>query len=814
MFKNLKIGIRLSLGFGFVALLLIAISILGYTRISALNTEIDLLVSDNFPKTVAANDIIDQINIAARSTRNALLQTKPEAIQTELARIPGVSKIITERIQQLEKTIASPEGKKLLENLQAVRRTYTTELTKLIELINAGKHDDAVTLLFGNLRKAQNEYLETSSKLIDFQTELAQKTGKHAEDEAGNAKQLILILALSSILLAIAFAFWLIRSITGPTAKVVDATNKMAAGDFAFKLDVDSKDEVGQLAKSVEAIQASVQRMVSDADLLAKAAVEGKLATRADASKHQGDFHRVVKGVNDTLDAVIDPLNVTAKYVDDISKGVIPPIITDNYNGDFNVIKTNLNNMVRMMSDLLAQTDIIIQGAANGELDKRANADLFVGGWNQLVKGVNEAITNIVNPMNVTADYVDKVAKGIIPPVITTEYKGQYNIIKINLNNMVKMMSDLLAQTDILIQGAATGQLEKRANAALFVGGWNQLVEGVNNILNNVVPPIQDVQRVMAAMEQGDMTETITKPYQGDFDTLKTAINNTIARLADTISQINTAAEALNNAAGQVSATAQSLSQSSSEQAASVEETTSSMEQMTASISQNTENAKVTDGMASKSAREAAEGGEAVSKTVDDMKSIAGKIGIIDDIAYQTNLLALNAAIEAARAGDHGKGFAVVAAEVRKLAERSQVAAQEIGSLASSSVKQAERAGNLLNEMVPSIRKTSDLVQEIASASQEQSSGVGQINSAMGQLNQATQQNASASEELAATAEEMGSQSAQLTSLMAFFKVGQEPGTVRRASALAPASKAARGSAGASPRAAATQVNHGDFERF
>jgi methyl-accepting chemotaxis protein len=446
-------------------------------------------------------------------------------------------------------------------------------------------------------------------------------------------------------------------------------------------------------------------------------------------------------------------------------------VITTEYKGQYNVIKTNLNNLVKMMSDLLAQTDIIIKGAADGELDKRANADMFVGGWNQLVRGVNEAITNIVNPMNVTADYVDKVAKGIIPPVITTEYKGQYNVIKNNLNNMVKMMSELLAQTDILIKGATAGELDKRADAKLFVGGWNQLVTGVNDILNNVVPPIQDVQRVMAAMEQGDMTQTITRPYQGEFNTLKEAINNTIAKLVETITQINTAADALTNAASQVSATAQSLSQSSSEQAASVEETTSSMEQMTASISQNTENAKVTDGMASKSAKEAAEGGEAVNKTVEDMKSIAGKIGIIDDIAYQTNLLALNAAIEAARAGDHGKGFAVVAAEVRKLAERSQIAAQEIGNLASSSVKQAERAGALLTEMVPSIRKTSDLVQEIASASSEQSSGVAQINGAMGQLNQTTQQNASASEELAATAEELGAQANELQQTMTFFRL-------------------------------------------
>ncbi len=257
----------------------------------------------------------------------------------------------------------------------------------------------------------------------------------------------------------------------------------------------------------------------------------------------------------------------------------------------------------------------------------------------------------------------------------------------------------------------------------------------------------------------------------GDSTSLLAAMKGMIARLSQVVQEVNNGAEALASASEEVSATAQSLSQAASEQAAGTEQTSASVEQMTASISQNTENARVTDGIASKAALEAAEGGDAVKSTVAAMRQIAKKIGIIDDIAYQTNLLALNAAIEAARAGEHGKGFAVVAAEVRKLAERSQVAAQEIEQVASSSVQLAEKAGSLLDAMVPNIRRTSDLVQEITAASEEQSAGVGQINSAVTQLSQTTQQNASSSEELAATAEEMSGQAEQLQQTMAFFKL-------------------------------------------
>jgi methyl-accepting chemotaxis protein len=292
-------------------------------------------------------------------------------------------------------------------------------------------------------------------------------------------------------------------------------------------------------------------------------------------------------------------------------------------------------------------------------------------------------------------------------------------------------------------------------------------------ITRAITKPLQRGVDFAKAMADGDFTRRLNMDSRDEIGVLAGALDDMVDKLTSIVAEVRSSADALSSASEQVSSTAQNLSQGATEQAASVEETSASVEQMTASVSQNTENARITDGIASKAATEAEAGGKAVKDTVHAMKEIAKKIGIVDDIAYQTNLLALNAAIEAARAGEHGKGFAVVAAEVRKLAERSQVAAQEIGELAGGSVQLAEQAGGLLEDIVPSIKKTSDLVQEIAAASREQASGVGQINSTMGQLTQTTQQSASASEELAATAEEMSGQAETLQQTVAFFRLSK-----------------------------------------
>ena len=301
---------------------------------------------------------------------------------------------------------------------------------------------------------------------------------------------------------------------------------------------------------------------------------------------------------------------------------------------------------------------------------------------------------------------------------------------------------------------------------ATFVGIFMAVV-----IAKGILGPVQKGVNFAKALESGDLTATVDVYQNDEIGNLADALRGMAERLRDIVTDVQAAANNVSTGSQELSSSSEEMSQGATEQAASAEEATSSMEEMASNIQQNADNAMQTEKIAVKAADDAKESGQAVSQAVSAMNDIADKISIIEEIARSTNMLALNAAIEAARAGEQGKGFAVVAAEVRKLAERSQVAAAEIGELSASSVEVSQKAGEMLERLVPDIQKTAELVQEISVASNEQRTGVEQVNKALQQLDQVIQQNASSSEEMASTAEELASQSEQLQSTIAYFKI-------------------------------------------
>jgi methyl-accepting chemotaxis protein len=511
--------------------------------------------------------------------------------------------------------------------------------------------------------------------------------------------------------------------------------------------------------------------------------------------------------------SITRPVDEARKVAEQIAVGDFSMKIEATARDEVGLMLVALATAVGTLKTLIAEMNRMAKEHEAGDIDVRIDDGKYKGDFQTVARGVNDMVGAHIAVKKKAIGCFQEFGEGKFDASMEL-LPGKKRFINDAIEQVRGNLKALIDDANQLAAAAAAGRLDTRADAQRHKGDFSKIVLGMNEMLNKVALPLNDVRRIMAAVEQGDLTQTMTQSYQGDFDDLKQAINNSVNKLADTIGQVVEMADTLAGAASQVSATSQSLSQGTSEQAASVEETSASVEQMTVSIRQNTGNANTTDNIATKSAKEASEGGTAVKETMEAMRQIASKIGIIDDIAYQTNLLALNAAIEAARAGEHGKGFAVVATEVRSLAERSQEAAEEISQLATSSVRMAEKAGHLLEEMVPSIQKTSDLVQEIAAASQEQSAGVTQINSAMDQLNKITQQGASSAEELAATAEEMGGQASQLQELMGFFTVagGAKVGagrTVKKS-----ARPAGRARSDFSNRNGVPGDNEKDFQRF
>ena len=716
-FKNLKIGVRLGISLSVIIVLFIGVSLYMIRSMQELSELTHKLHDHPYTVSTAALRIGSGIVKMHRSMKDV-------ALAKDVAGIDAAAAAVTEYEREVYKDF-DIIAERFLGDKQHVKEIrehfagWKSIRDEVIELMRAGERLQAADITKGKGANYVQTLFEEVQGFIDFADTKADSFVEGAETSRNRALFVAYLTLALTVITAIVLGLLLTRSITRPLAQTVRFADQMANGDLTANIQIYQKDEIGSLANAFRNMNGKIRDVLEEMNRLIQAVQDGRLDTRGSTEAFAGGWRELVVGVNTVIDAFVTPINVTAEYLERIAKGDVPEKITEESRGDFNEIKNNLNLLIDNISSVLQETNGLIQAVQNGKLNVRGNAEVYSGDWRELVVGVDNVINAFVKPLTMTAESLDRIAKGDVPDTITEDYKGDFNEIKNNLNMLIDAMHDITRLAEEMAEGNLTVDVKERSSQ----------------------------------------------------DTLMQALNTMVQRLREVALTVKSAADNVASASQGMSSGSEQMSQGATEQAAAAEEASTSMEQMAANIRQNTDNALQTEKIAVKSAMDAQEGGKVVAETVTAMQEITKRIMVIEEIARQTHMLSLNATIEAAKAQEYGKGFGVVASEVRALAARSQTAAVDINQVASDSIAVAEKAGAMLTKLVPDIQKTAELVQEISAASNEQNTGTEQINRAIQQLDQVIQQNSATSEEMAATAEESASQAEQLRNTVAFFRI-------------------------------------------
>ncbi|MGC4115353.1 MAG: HAMP domain-containing protein [Myxococcales bacterium] len=425
-------------------------------------------------------------------------------------------------------------------------------------------------------------------------------------------------------------------SVIAPLHTAADYLERISKGQIPEAVREDFRGDFNAVKQSLDRVICAVRALSDDAQMLSSAAVEGRLGARADASRHEGDFRRIVEGVNATLDAVLGPLQVAAKCVDDISKGRIPPKISAPYRGEFATLKDNLNTCIDAVNALIRDVQTLSSAALEGRLSARADATRHGGDFRRIVEGVNATLDAVTGPLGLAAASLEKISKGEIPPPITEDLRGDFGAVKASLNRCIDAVNALVADARRLSTEALAGRLSTRADASRHGGDFRKVVEGVNATLDAVIGPVNDATQVLQALAGQDLCARVTGDYSGDHAKIKDAVNATADSLHDAMGQVARSVEALAGSSREVASTSQSVSQGASEQASALEETTRNLEQMASMTHSNADHTQEAHKLA-QTAKSAADGGsESMGRMSQAMERIRrsseGTAAIIRDI--------------------------------------------------------------------------------------------------------------------------------------------------------------------------------------
>ncbi|WP_373483595.1 methyl-accepting chemotaxis protein [Acetobacterium sp.] len=607
--------------------------------------------------------------------------------------------------------------------------------------------------------------------------------------------------------------------------EVIELMNRISDGDVSATIEIiDNQDEIKPaLKKTIE----SIRGLIDETTLLAQAGVAGQLSTRGDAGNFKGGFRDIVVGVNNTLDAVVGPLNVAADYVDRIGKGQIPEKITVSYNGDFNTLKNSINACIDGLGALEESNRVLAKMSVNDYSETMSTN--YLGIYAEIGHSINDVHTRLTRIVEISTNIANGDMRDL--EVLTKVGKRSDNDTLIPaLVNMIQNIINLVNETEKMASIAIEGNLSNRGDVSGFPGEYGKIVTGFNQTLDAVIAPIEEASATLTQLSQGNLhtkmagdysgdhaqikealnqtisflsqyvgeitstleemgrgnlDQEITTYYLGDFQAIKTALNDINANLSHTMTDIDVAAGQVEVGARQISDGGQALAQGTTEQASSIQELTASIEEVAGETKKNAMRANEANERAIEVRTNAEVGNTQMTKMISAMSDInissndiSKIIKVIDDIAFQTNILALNAAVEAARAGQHGKGFAVVAEEVRSLAARSAEAAKETTGLIEGSIDKvnmgtqiADETAISLKEILDEIEKVTSLVGDIAQASNEQASEIAQITQGIEQVSQVVQTNSATAEESAAASEELSGQAEMLKEMVGAFKV-------------------------------------------